>query len=229
MKIVCQRGTEVLGSGAMKPRTTLIMFVLLLVLRASAVVAADDTEDVVKIPLNTIWATSMPGTRDINELEKSAAKQGGTLVNDIGGTLRFLGKGKTTGKGFAVSGTEKEALKNAYVVLVDKKQPRQTLPSSANIWLVFFSHSFGQFVHLANVERRDRTIKIEYRLVPHATKQLTAHFALIPLGKLPAGKYTVDIVRLPLEQKYVDQGFKAVDSQLNNRVVCQPFSFEVLE
>lgn len=195
----------------------------------SCVSAAAAADDVVKIPLDTIWARAMPGTRDINELEKSVAKQGETPVNDIGGTLRFLGKGKTTGKGFAVSGTEKEALKNASAVLVDKKQPRQIFPSTDNIWLVFYSHSFGQYVHLVNVERRDRTIKIEYRLVPHATKQLTAHFALIPLGRIPTGKYSVEIVRLPLEQKYVDQGFKSVDSQWNNRVVCQPFAFEVVE
>jgi hypothetical protein len=207
------------------------MFVLLLVLGASDAIAAKDPGDVVKTPLNTIWAYAMPGTRDIHELEKTAlsAKQAASLDNQIGNVLQFLPKSKTTAKGFAVAGTEKEALSKALSAFIKKQQPRQAFPANAQVIVFFFSHSFGQYVHLNDVERREKTIKIVYRFVPHKTKQLTAHYALIPLGKLPIGKYRVDIVRLPLEQKYVNQGFKSVDSQWGNRVVCQPFSFEVIQ
>jgi len=203
-----------------------LVFSCLLVVSANAV-----ADDVVQIPLKSIWAHEMPGTRNVHELEKAAlpANQAASLDNQIGNALRFLSKGKTTAKGFAVMGTEKEALSKALVALANNQQPRQTFSDNAQVFVFFFSHSFGEYVHLDNVERRDKTVKIAYRFVPHATKQLTAHYAVIPIGKLPVGKYRVDFVRLPLEQKYVDKGFKSVDSQWNNRVVCLPFSFEVVK
>lgn len=199
-----------------------------LVLFASAVVVADD---VVKIPLKSIWAHAMPGTRDVHELEKVAlsAKQAASFDNQIGDALEFLPKGKSTTKGFVVVGTEKEALSKALAALTKKQQPCQTFSANAQVFAFFFSHSFGQYVHLDIVERRGKTIKIAYRFVPHETKQLTAHYALIPLGKLPIGKYRVDIVRLPLEEKSVEQGFKSAESEWEGRVVCQPFTFEIVE
>ncbi len=205
-----------------------LVFSWLLVLIASANAVADN---VVQIPLKSILAHGMPGTRDVRELEKGAVppNQRAPLSDDIGGELEFIPKGQTTAKGFAVVGTGNAALRNAHAVLVKKQQPRQSFSADAEISVVFFSHSFDQYVHLDNVERRDKTIKIAYRFVPHETKQMTAHFALIPLGKLPVGKYRVDFVRLPLEQKYVDTGFRSVDSQWNNRVVCLPFSFEIVK
>jgi hypothetical protein len=123
--------------------------------------------EAVEIPLDTIWAAGMPGTRDILELEKGGTKQRGTLADKIADTLPFLPQGKTTGKGFAVVGTEKEALRSAYAVLAKKQQPRQSFPSNANIWVVFYSHTSGEYVHLDNVERREKTIKVAYRFVPH--------------------------------------------------------------
>lgn len=163
--------------------------------------------ETVTIPLKNIWAHEMPGTRDVHELEKAAlpANQAASLDNQIGDALLFVPKGKTTAKGFAVDGTEKEALSKALAAFVKKQQPRQAFAANTQVFVFFFSHSFGQYVHLDNVERREKTIKIAYRFVPHETKQLTAHYALIPLGKLPAGKYRVDIVRLPLEKSTLNK------------------------
>lgn len=208
-------------------RMKIFVFNWLLVSCVSAAAAADD---VVKIPLDTIWAANMPGTRDVYELEKGTGSRNhpAPLSDQIADALPFLPQGKTTGKGFAVAGTENEALRSANAVMAKKQQPRQSFPSNASVWLVFYSHSLNEYVHLDSVERRDKIIKVAYRFVPHETKQMTAHFALIPLGKLPVGKYRVDYVRLPLEQKCVDKGFRSVDSQWNNRVVCQPFSLEVV-
>jgi hypothetical protein len=204
----------------------LIIAVCLLCVNAVACVPSERSK-AVEIPLKSIWAHEMPGTRDIRVLEKGVVSQRASLADQIGGALDFIPKGQTAGKGFAVVGTDKEALRNAHKVLVQTRKPRQSFSASADLSLVFFSHPFGQYVHLAHVEQRDKTIKISYRFVPHETKQMTAHFALIPLGKLTAGGYQVDIVRLPLEQKYVAQGFKPVDPQWESRVVCQPFSFTV--
>jgi hypothetical protein len=217
---------NVIASHAME---TLLVFGVLLVLSANGNASADD---VVQIPLKSIWAHGMPRTRDVRELEMDAIppNQRAPLSDDIGGALEFIPQGQTTAKGFAVVGTsEKDALSNAHAVFANKQKAPQFFSTDANIFVVFFSHSFGQYVHLDKVERREKTIKIAYHFVPHETKQMTAHFALIPLGKLPVGKYRVDIVRLPLEQKYVEKGFKSVDSQWNNRAVCLPFSFEIVK
>jgi hypothetical protein len=202
--------------------------IVLCVIFAVAVIASvsrDEKTGIHLIPLKDIWAHNMPGTREVTELE--AGNAAGLLFEQIGGALKFIPKGQTVAKGFAVAGTDKEALRNAHAVLVNSKKLQQSFPAVNDFWLVFFSHSFGQYVHLDNVERSGTKIRVSYRFVPHETKQMSAHFAMIPLGKLSPGKYRVDIVRLPLEQKYVAQGFKAIDRQWEARVVCQPFSFTV--
>lgn len=177
------------------------------------------------IPLKDIWAHEMPGTRDVQKLEPSTSRS--SLANQIGGSLDFTPDGQVVGRGFAVAGVDKKALSNAHAVLVKSTKPRQTFSTENDITLVFFSRMFSQYVHIQSVERSDKTINISYRFVPHETKQMTAHFALIPLGKLTAGKYQVKIASLPLEEKYVAQGIKPVDPKWEKRVICQPFSFTV--
>ena len=207
----------------------IIGFTVCLVASSTAMSAERDkkSNELQVIPLKEIWAHNMPGTRAVHELEPSNSNQRSSLANQIGGSLDFTPKGQVVGKGIAVLGVDKKALSNAHAVLVKGNKPRQTFSDGDDISLVFFSHLFSQYVHLHSVERSDKVIKISYRIVPHETKQMTAHFALIPLGKLPAGKYRVEIARLPLEEKYVSQGFKPVESRWEKRVVCQPFSFTV--
>ncbi len=203
--------------------------------------AQSEKSKAVEIPLKSIWAHEMPGTRDVRELEPDVFGEGtkdisrkervrretASLFNRIGSEMPFAREGVIARPGFAVLGTGLQSLRNAKVALVKQKKPAQPFSSESDISIFFFSSSFGQYVHLDHVERRGKTIKIAYRFVPHETKQMTAHYALIPLGKLPIGKYRVDIVRLPLEQKYVEKGFKSVEPQWESRVVCQPFSFTV--
>ncbi len=94
--------------------------------------------------------------------------------------------------------------------------------------LVFFSQEFNCYVRLQSVERQADVITVKYVFVPHKTKELTDHFALIPIGKLPKGKWRVEIVQSPMEQKYKDAGFKEVSAKIAGQVVCGSFTFEIV-
>jgi hypothetical protein len=199
--------------------------------------------EVITIPLDQIWAYQMPGTHDIRELEPEVfgavakgisreeivRREKASLFNRIGSRIPIAREGVIVQPCFAVLGDGLEALRNAQAELTSQQEPAQSFSSNSQLSIFFFSYSFGQYVHLDHVKRRGKTIQIAYRFVPHQTKQLTAHFALIPLGKLAPGEYRVDIVRLPLDQTYIERGFKSVDPRWNAQVVCRPFSFTVTE
>ena len=107
--------------------------------------------------------------------------------------------------------------------------PRKEYPLGSEISVVFFSYLGGPYVHLYRAERRHGDIEIRYRFVPHETKELTVHVALVPLGKLQSGKYRVNIVRSPMEQRMIDLGFRDVSDENARRIVCSSFSFSVVE
>ncbi len=93
--------------------------------------------------------------------------------------------------------------------------------------VVFFSYQEGNYVHLSRIELHGNDILIQFRFVPHETAVVTEHFALIPLGKLRAGKYQVKVVQSPMEQEYIDQGCVANDESDVQRFVCGSFEFSV--
>jgi hypothetical protein len=187
-----------------------------LILLSSCATAEEKRVD---IPLETIWAYDMPGIwryekprmRDVQELEpeiferigakpstEQAELQKKSLVIQFGSTLDTLVNLPTlrerAGKAFAVAGTGREALQNAYRVRVERKSPSTSFSQGTDMSLVFFSHQFGDYITLDEVFRQGSKIVIRYRVVPRETQNLTAHFALIPLGKLPSAVYQVEVV-----------------------------------
>jgi hypothetical protein len=194
-----------------------------------------------EIPLKDIWAYRMPGTRDVRDLEPdkfgphlsklSSAEQieltDKSLFSQIGSHLGFNKPGQSAAQSFAVAGTGADALREAAAVMSATKNPRTSMSTSSNVSVLFFSHSFGCYVHLVKVETQPGQIVISYRFVPHETKELTSHFALIPLGKLSPGEVKVDIKRVPIEKTFSDAGFKEPDSSWDSRVVAQSFRFKV--
>jgi hypothetical protein len=182
-----------------------------------------DEEQAVTIPLKEIWGFSMPGTRDLQKIEdRRAAKQ----IEEIRGALSTRPpQGKKAKAGFAVVGTGLEALREAHAVLVEGRRPRDTFPAYSDISVAFSSHQFSYYVHISKVERRGNVVAIKYGFVPHATKELTEHFALIPLGKLPPGKMQISLVQMPLPKEFID--LQRIDRKVVETIVCQPFSFAV--
>ncbi len=182
------------------------------------------------IPLDQIWAYGMPGTRDILTLDRDQVPQR-PLGMRVGGPSSFiLHKGeKIAGPGFVVLGTGMEAWLATHEVLPEGQEYPNTFPFGSELSVVFFSHGFGQYVHIHRVERQDNVITIRYRFVPHETKNFSEHFALVPVGELQPGKVQVNIIRTPMEKEYVDGGFMQVSAEEERRIVCKSFSFAISE
>jgi len=177
--------------------------------------------DAEEIPLKEIWALDMPGTKSIEELEPKIY----TTVKGVNGarshdllekswttqfskTLGSLKRGDQPGKGFAVSGTGLDALKNA---LAAREKPPESLPEG-EVTLVFFSHSGGH-VLIDRVTRAGNQFDIHYRVKVTNTMDLVKKLALIPIGELAKGEYDVRIS--------CDKEGPA------SRGVCKSFSFTV--
>lgn len=205
-----------------------LLLIAACLLYSNAIVAAqNEQKKAVEIPLDKVWGYNMPGTANVEKLEP---KPQGTLFSEIRRSLWSLPpKQKNAGPAFAVTGTEAEALRGVHAVLVKGKKPQQSFPHDSEIYVVFFSYQNQPYVHLHKVERQENVINVRWRFVPHETEETTEHFALIPLGKLPSGKYRVNILRSPMEKKYIDLGIRETSDKVADRNVCRSFSFSVDE
>jgi hypothetical protein len=182
--------------------------------------APDKNKKAVTIPLKNVWGYNMPGTANAEELDAE-----GELFMSIRRSLWSVPeKGKAAKSAFAVSGTELEVLREVHAVLVEGKKARESLPQNRDIHVVFFSYSNKPYVHLEKVERQGNVVNVHWRFVPHETEETTEHFALIPLGKLPSGKYRVNVIRSSMDAGNLLQ---RVRDEVVRRIVCQSFSFTV--
>jgi hypothetical protein len=197
------------------------------------------------IALDQIWAYGMPGTHAVQELEPDkfgehtralpSAVQSRLLDESMADQSRVAlrkeqpSKGGMAKPGFAVLGTGAEALQGAYHVLVKGHKPVDSFPMVSNVTLVFYSHLFGDYVHLEKAERRGKTIEVRYRFVPHYSKDMAWEIALIPLGKLPVGTYDVKIIQLPLPEGRTGSNGRYVSDETVSRIICRPFSFSIAD
>ncbi len=204
-----------------------VLFIVCASCRADSEPGDGDEQQPVTIPLDQIWALNMLGTRNVHDLEKNTPSAE-RLMRDIGDVLDFQTEGQTAKPAFTVAGVGLEALREARAVMVGKRDPQQTFAAGQELSVVFFSHEFGYYVHLQEVVMDGGTVTIKYRFVPHKTKELTRHFALIPIGKQDIGKVEVKLLRLPMEQHFVDAGFQETAQEWESRVVCGSSEFQVL-
>ncbi len=200
---------------------------------SSAAFAESPTET---IPLKDIWAWDMPGTKNVRDLEPEVfgpdlssqpidvqqKRNRGSLVLQIHEHLSTLDDA-----GFAVAGNARDALKDIYSVLIEQKKTAASFSPSSDITLFFFSHMCAAYVRVDHVERKRNTIEIFYRYVPHSGKELTWHFALIPVGQLPPGNYQVTMTQLPVDMSLMHETTSEVDKKIGNKFVCKPFSFSI--
>jgi len=174
-----------------------------------------------EIPLKSIWAWNMPGTRDLKEFDDSEAQQ--KIIQPL---LNHIRESWNNDHGVAVQGEGLEALQHFIRIEMDGEKP-DLLSPDVPISLVFYTKHAGLFVHLHSVEQKGNRFVIRYQLVPHRERVSTQHLALIPVGKLSPGKYVVNIEQLPMEKQYQDIGYpKRMSEQVKN--VCNSFQFIVL-
>jgi len=126
------------------------------------------------------------------------------------------------GRGLAVAGSGLDALKHVRKALLENEKAEL----SGEVSLFFYSLPLPYYVRLDQVERKGNEFVIRYHFVTHATKNMTIHFALIPLGKLSPGKFRVKLTQLPVKQGRLASP-KPIDPKVVERFVCRSFSFEV--
>lgn len=181
--------------------------------------------DTINIPLDSIHALNMPGTRPLDPIESHEGEfktASGPFVKAI---CIELARMKQPRAGFAVPGQGEDAVQEAQRVLVEKQEPRG-LRAGQRASLFFFSKPFGAYVHLRSVtmEPAQKRITIIYRFVPHETRRITPHLAVIPLPDLPAGAYDVALIG-QLDDRQDERTPGAYVKQWEPQVICRPFSF----
>lgn len=207
-----------------------------------------ETEESVEIPLEDIWALDMPGTRDIAGIElpetpnpqfpgwgfadfKTFREK---TIDNLRTALAEKSPAAKAQAGFVfptASGVSALTMLNRIAEAVASRNSAfrgNKLPSDREAYVVFYSHPASYYVRLINVKRKGSRIDLEYAFEPHFTVESTSHLALIPLGRLPSGEYEVRIWQRPMDDKYAKAGFVRVTDPQSRRLVCQPFSFDVV-
>lgn len=168
-----------------------------------------------EIPLKSIWAYDMAGTQDARKLSKD-------LANDLATWLmRRTGEGGKAGKCFVVSRDGSIALQGAANVLMGgAKRPTKLAGKEAS--LVFYSLAAPGYVSIESVEREERKVTVRFKVTTHQESVSTTHFALIPLGKLPAGKFEIEIVEAEPDKPYSNK-------ERTKRAVCKSCTIDIEE
>jgi hypothetical protein len=206
----------------------------------SAAEPPNEAKSAVSNPLSEIWANFMPGTRDIYSLEPEFYGRAGTassddegipdrksLLDQIAGAIQDA-KGDKPHPAFAVSSTGRKALQSATETIASGREPQQTFRPDEEITIVFFSRPAGSRVQLQKVVRDANAIDVFYRFYADGLTAMTSHVALIPLGRLPAGKYHVKFVQLPMGAREQGVGGELMEDW-ERQLICRAFSFTVEE
>ena len=199
-------------------RITLAVFVGLLI---SAVQAEE-------IPLKSIWALDMPGTQDIRKLEPvdpdpKREMERFSLDEAIRSQLIKLvclplnkpeAERPSPPSAFIVQGEGIDALRAVHAVIV-KEDKAPAIKAAQPASLVFFSCSSGGRLLFDSIKVVDREVVVRFHYKRTEKKEPGPQLALIPLGKLDAGKYRV---------KY------EVGQKLNDKwMASAPLSFDIEE
>lgn len=211
---------------------------------ASIAVAADSIE----IPLESIWGLDLRGPRPLRELEPEyfdPMKPGVEYSADDIAAMKQSAENAMTRqleremlklsphvdrpmkRGFAVSGTGRDALKGVHNVLVSGRKPSAVLSSEGEVCAVFFSYPSQVGVSLDHVERNENKVQIYYLLTARGQQSMDAQLWVIPLGMLISGDYEVQLIRSPKDKGLNPKGLPLVDEKLEQRIVCRPFKFTV--
>ncbi len=210
----------------------MIRSLLLAILVAATSCAAEPSRqnetDARVIPLEEVWAYGMPGTRVLTDAlnDEGYISEEGPLLRDIRRYLTGGHRPEVAPTGFAISGSGIGALEEVHRIFASNEDSDEleqpSLCTGQSISLVFFSYSLGSNVHIESVSRNDNAFQIKCRFVSHESTNATQHIALIPVGELQAGEYSVDIEVIPSSKEAANR-----DRVTAKRFVCRSFTFTV--
>ncbi len=146
------------------------------------------------IPLGDIWATDMPGTREVFDTEQNLGKDSGAKAQQVRDTLRDLwAADNTAGDIFVVPGEGIEALTNVQKVLAGESDLASVTTTSA-CSLFFYVYPTPVYVVIDRVTVSPEVISIHYSgVAQRSTHDMSPRYALIPLGNLPAGFTRIEV------------------------------------
>ncbi|MEM8735382.1 MAG: hypothetical protein AAGG44_14210 [Planctomycetota bacterium] len=204
----------------------------ILVVSGSSVAAQDQMPDprdpyaaeAVRIPLREIWAYGMPGTWEISSTRNAY----GQFITEDGLLVAGIRKaiiGREPRAGFVVSGTGMQALEKAHEALIANVSSKTSLRQGDDASVVFMARESQCYVHVVKVIRTVNSVDIYFQFVPHATMEVTAHFALIPLPDLRAGHYRVRAVQVPSADQLSREDPEG--KELRKLVVSEDFTLSV--
>ncbi len=181
------------------------------------------------IPLDQIWALDMPGTQG---LDKIAPDYGANSWRRLRRLLAPKQPAKKAATGFVIALKQHRPNELDMISQILRFSRRSnSVPVTEEVGIVFYSTASAYRVEIEKVERLDSVVNIRYRLVPYqpnaSSPKTSVDLAVIPLGKLSSGEYSVEMTQSPMEQRFLDAGHKPVSDEQASRFVCQPFTFEV--
>jgi hypothetical protein len=169
-------------------------------------------EEIVEIPLSDMWGQNIKGTKNAGELFPtsdimSLAKD--TNDKQVRWAIRkwveaqpsqaiHINLSRTKRDpmppGFVVGGADKAALLTAKMILCDGLDPKKSFSTENDLTLVLFTGTYDVFdLKPVTIEGNRINVQFEVPEGPFHTMLTIPHFALIPLGKLRAGDYSVVI------------------------------------
>jgi hypothetical protein len=185
---------------------------------------------VVQIPLSEIWALDMPGTKNVYNLDQSRMELPMSTLSTGPLQLLHLLKINEARPGFVVIGTGQEALIASHKKLPEGESPPSVFLPGKELSIVYFSHGFARRIVLNRVLRRGFDIEISCRFQPTGDEVCSSHFALIPLGTLPVGKYQVSVSDQGNDvlSQFPAEEVAALRDRMH-RSVCKSFQFEIVD
>jgi len=203
--------------------------------------------ETVVIPLDQIWARSIPGTQDIKTLEPdhfrpaegllAGQKQAKHFFNSLSHQIykaidRRAETKKPIGPGFAVAGSGREALKAAKEIMEQDQIPPQIFPAGTEISLFFFTRGLGMRFKLKEVRQSNETVTIGFQFGSYSTsdpvEMMSAYrFALIPLGKPVSGDLAVNMIEQPPKNKFENIDLPISYKQRAKKGICKSFTFTI--
>lgn len=182
------------------------------------------------IPLDTVWGYNIRDTKEIQALEPDGK---GRISQVFGLLVERPKEGHKAGSAIVVEGEGKKALNNAYIALRNRNEysipPSQLMREGVELSLLFFVYMGGRWVEIDSVEiaqgeKSVTHVTVYYHFITHQLAESKVHFALIPLGKLPAGAVRVKIQQLPPVDSIKGTEGKIKDE---TRLVSDSFTFGI--
>lgn len=174
----------------------------------------------VTIPLDTVWGLRIPRTQDLEKLLQD--NESTTLLQPL---LDHIRKTWDDDHGLASQGTGRTVLQQFFRHEFDDSE-RAPLVDDRPVSVILYTRFLAGYLELASVQRTGFEIVVSYRFIPHQTTDASQHIAIIPLGKLPKGEYSVRVNRAPIEKKLRDAGRREPPDVWGKRVTA-PFTFSV--